>query len=1039
MAKYPFRLQKPSACLGCALYTIGNGFSEPEGTGASGVMGIGEALGQHEARDGYPFRPYAEAGSLLNRACGMAQVPRESLALFNIIACQPPANELIGASYEEAAIQHCRVHLLNAIDKYRPKVLLALGATAARALTGLVGERLTLEYIRGFVLDSNVYFKPQVNQGNNRSEFLGGIVNGAPAERIPVVSTYHPAFIRRGNYPMLPVLAKDIHDAAEVAKEVMAWGHPLRNGTTGLRYVTDAQPEQLEDLRDNLRANPDIVLSTDAETNYAEMKESIFSEDPELTETPVEKIDLMRRLEERKQEVTQVNFSVQEQTALVAYATPGNMALIREIHALPNIKVGHNLWMFDWDVYEDNGIPLAGSWEDTEDTMWRFHWIYPDLPGKRGKLNTTDGAEDGSVANLQFCASFAGFPIPWKHLNGSDPGWYGGCDGDAGLRVFWWTADEMRKLTIEENYYKRLHAIIPSLRRKYRRGMPVSREMLLSLHGDLIGEIRGIDGEIQKLAPRDVLPLHPQRKSGGPGFKKTPKGAEEGLIVNIRRKKGNETVVIQATLTEIEVELGAENKICCMRARKPSKKTGAVNPKYLSHPAAHIRIVKDQDVLFSPMPNCKKCGGSGTLSLPDRIERRWAAEMPFNAASPAQMWAYVHFRGYQVAKNSKRRFAMDADTIEKLAKKYGDPIFDMCVRKRRYVKLDSTYCGGWMPWSDGRVHPQLGPYPATGQLSGRKPNPQNCPRLSTIKDPKALEFATRFRNAIHAEPGHCILEFDFKSYHVQTLGFEAGDPVYIGLAKTDIHSFFAVVGLLQVETTDALLKPAWHNLSVAKGDAELGAKLKWYRKNYKLKNGQSFDSLRNGQAKVAVLAYGLGQGPHSLYLQNTESFSGPGEAERVVQRMNNTFPKVRVYRETKPLTVKPNGYKLINRFGFIRWLFDVQRYDFRRGEWKHGDDWEKAIAFDVQATAHGHLRECDIRCENAGYNERFGSDNTVHDSLRFHCRLDLWEEAYHTLKPVMEHESEVMLMPWAGGRGLSIEVEIKMGQNWGSDMHEVVL
>lgn len=1048
MSRNPFRLTKPSACYGCPLYVIGQGFSEPEGTGVSGVMGIGEALGEHEARDGYPFRPYAEAGSLLNRACGMAQVPRESLSLFNIIACRPPANELVGAGYEQAAIAHCRVHLEAAIDRYKPKVLLALGATAARALTGLTGDRLTLEYIRGFVLDSNVYQNQTGSSAGSHGMAGSSVDTGSLSPGCtPVISTYHPSFIRRSNYPMLPVLAKDIHDAAEVAKEVMAWGHPLKNSVKELRYVTDAQPEDLETLRDELKANPDIVLSTDAETNYAELKEEIFKEDPELTEVSIEKIELMRRLEERKQEVTQVNFSIQEGTAVVAYATPGNMRLVREIHALPNVKAGHNLWMFDWDVYEDNGIPLYGSLEDTEDTMWRFHWLYPDLPGKRGKLNTTDGAEDGSVANLQFCASFYGFPIPWKHLSGSDPGWYGGCDGDSGLRVFWGTEQDMLGLSIREAYYKRLPRLMQALRNARKRGMPVNAAGLLALHRELVIDIGSIDQEIQKLAPRDVLPLHPAT-----GLKKAPKGAEDGMVVSVRRKKGKETIFISATLIQIDVDLPAETKVCCMRARKPARKTGVIDKKYLDHPAAHMR----GDVLFSPTPNCKKCGGSGTIALPDRTERRWARELPFNAASPAQMWDYVHFRGYQVGKNSKRKFAMDADTIDKLARRYKDPIFGLCGKKRQYVKLDTTYAGGWMPWADGRVHSQVGPYPASGQLAGRKPNPQNVPSLSKIGDAKKLmealaeaqtqnvgafevgrikdkirqlELATAFRNALWAEAGFVVIEGDFGGFHVGTLGFEAGDPNYIRLSKIDIHSFFAVVGLLGIERADSLL---------AMDDAELKAKLKWYRKNYTLKDGKtSFETLRNKQAKVAVLAYGLGQGPTSLFLQNPDSFSGPAEADRVTQKMNATFPKEREYRETIPLTVKPNGYKLVNRFGFIRWLYDVQRYDFRKGEWKHGDDWEKAIAFNVQASAHGHLRECIMICEDAGYNERYGFDNTVHDSLRYHCHESLADECVQNVKLVMEAPSDVMLCGWDEGRGMTFKAEFKMGKSWGSDMREV--
>ena len=39
----------------------------PEGNGSSGIMLMGEALGDKEAADRLPFRPYAEAGSVLDQ------------------------------------------------------------------------------------------------------------------------------------------------------------------------------------------------------------------------------------------------------------------------------------------------------------------------------------------------------------------------------------------------------------------------------------------------------------------------------------------------------------------------------------------------------------------------------------------------------------------------------------------------------------------------------------------------------------------------------------------------------------------------------------------------------------------------------------------------------------------------------------------------------------------------------------------------------------------------------------------------------------
>ena len=1015
------RLKKPHTCTGCPLEYIGTGFIEPEGTGANGVLALGDAPNHYAAADGLPFRPYSDDGSVLNRAMGMGGLKREAFTLYNIVACQPPGNMLAKQDFEAAAIEHCRVHWMKVVERVKPRAILALGPIALRVVTGLAGDRLNLEYLRGYGLESTI------QHGGGAA---GGVVvpdrgvDAASNRRaagysagsfIPVVATYHPHHIKRGKWALLPVVTKDIRFAVDVAKHGLL---PFDD----LRYVTNGTQGELEEMRDFLRANPDVPLSTDVETNYSEVIERSEFETPEI----------LIYTNQVRQQVTQVNLSVQERTALVCDATPGNMQLVAEIHATENVKVGHNILMFDDPVCTDNGIPMNGP---IEDTMWRFHHLFPDLPGTSGKLTDDDQSESGCVASLQYVANFAGFEIPWKHLSGADPGFYGGCDADSALRAFWWTEDELqRELTITggsgrvmlmDGYRSMVAEVLPILVNMCRRGIPVNAAKLAELHGKLVKAVMGIDVRIQQHIPREILQLTPPM-----GLKKMPKGAYPDMPVEVRKKRANGTVeIIPAKLIEIDVELDAETKKCCVRARKWKNAE-----KYAASSHAYVT----NDVLYAPNPDCPHCGGLGVISLPDRVERRWARELPFNAASSPQMFAYAAWKNYKVPKNSKRKTAMDSETVAKLAKTYGDPVFTLCDDKRGFVKLDSTYCKGWMPNPDTqRVHSQVGPYPATGQLSGRNPNPQNVPNLSKMADkPEKLGYATEFREALWAEPGHVVVEMDWKSFHVQTLGFEAGDPIYIGLAKTDIHSFFAVTGILKVESREKLLASAMPRLSLGQGDAELGARLKWYRRNYKLKDGTDFDTLRNKQAKIAVLAYGLGQQYGSLYRQNEDSFSSEDEARRLVQSMNVQFEKEFRYRETIPLTVKPNGYKLVNRYGFVRYLYGVQKKNPKTGQMDHGDDWEAAIAFNVQASAHGHLRECVKVNEREGYNERFGFDNTVHDSLRFHCHKTLLEELVHCVKPVMEHESRVMLMPWDDGRGLSVEVEVKVGPDW-AHMEEI--
>jgi hypothetical protein len=57
--------------------------------------------------------------------------------------------------------------------------------------------------------------------------------------------------------------------------------------------------------------------------------------------------------------------------------------------------------------------------------------------------------------------------------------------------------------------------------------------------------------------------------------------------------------------------------------------------------------------------------------------------------------------------------------------------------------------------------------------------------------PKHGDLAKGFRECIVPSPGNLLIEADYKSAHALTLGFHAGDPDYMRLARLDCHSFVA--------------------------------------------------------------------------------------------------------------------------------------------------------------------------------------------------------------------------------------------------------
>ncbi|HEX5283210.1 MAG TPA: uracil-DNA glycosylase family protein [Bryocella sp.] len=104
------------------------------------LMFVGEGPGADEDAQGLPF--VGKAGQLLNNMIGAMGLKREDVYIANIVKCRPPGNR----TPEFAEASTCSQFLLKQIDIVRPKVIVALGATAA---TYLLGVRQSLSSLRG--------------------------------------------------------------------------------------------------------------------------------------------------------------------------------------------------------------------------------------------------------------------------------------------------------------------------------------------------------------------------------------------------------------------------------------------------------------------------------------------------------------------------------------------------------------------------------------------------------------------------------------------------------------------------------------------------------------------------------------------------------------------------------------------------------------------------------------------------------------------------------------------------------------------------
>jgi DNA polymerase len=92
------------------------------------LMFVGEGPGADEDAKGEPF--VGRAGQLLNNMISAMGIKREDVYIANVVKCRPPSNR----TPEKDECDTCSPFLMRQIDVIRPKVIVALGAVAAKNL-----------------------------------------------------------------------------------------------------------------------------------------------------------------------------------------------------------------------------------------------------------------------------------------------------------------------------------------------------------------------------------------------------------------------------------------------------------------------------------------------------------------------------------------------------------------------------------------------------------------------------------------------------------------------------------------------------------------------------------------------------------------------------------------------------------------------------------------------------------------------------------------------------------------------------------------
>jgi len=162
----------------------------PRGHPDSRIILVGEAPGATEIVEGEPFR--GRAGQVLSEALVEAGLVESVLFITNAVACRPRNTVKPIRAPSTESIRACQGRLVRDISAHDRAVIVTLGATAFRAVTGQ--RRLRMRDVRGRPIQSD----------------LGR-----------VIPTLHPAYVlRRGlNSPEKRLLVEDLRQAQRVASD----------------------------------------------------------------------------------------------------------------------------------------------------------------------------------------------------------------------------------------------------------------------------------------------------------------------------------------------------------------------------------------------------------------------------------------------------------------------------------------------------------------------------------------------------------------------------------------------------------------------------------------------------------------------------------------------------------------------------------------------------------------------------------------------------------------------------------------------------
>ena len=150
----PALREAATVCHGCDLWRTATQVVFGEGRKAADVMFVGEQPGDQEDQQGKPF--VGPAGRLLDKALEEAGIDRTHVYVTNAVKhfkWQPRGKRRIHQKPNWAEMTACKPWLEAELAVVQPRVLVALGATAAQVL---LGKQFRVTKQRGEPVDSSL-------------------------------------------------------------------------------------------------------------------------------------------------------------------------------------------------------------------------------------------------------------------------------------------------------------------------------------------------------------------------------------------------------------------------------------------------------------------------------------------------------------------------------------------------------------------------------------------------------------------------------------------------------------------------------------------------------------------------------------------------------------------------------------------------------------------------------------------------------------------------------------------------------------------